>query len=98
MFPFPYYLFYKDGVAPLIVAHFDKESVHAVIMQLEIEDDYSKSHETKEISVKEFLTLNNFAYSLDHPIELPIPRSLSFELDKHVQAFYPPVPTPPPNA
>jgi len=85
------------SVAPLIIAHFNKQTVHAVIMQLEIEND-SKSNDLKENTVKEYFTLNNFGFTLSHPIQLVLPSMISFDHNKHVQAFYPPVPTPPPNA
>jgi hypothetical protein len=83
------------SVAPLIISHFDKKAVNAVIMQLEIENN-AKS-DVKETSVKEYFTLGSFGFTLLHPIQLVLTSMISIDHDKHVQAFYPPVPTPPPN-
>lgn len=84
------------SVAPLIMAHFDKQAVNAVIMQLEIEHN-AKSNDVKESTVKEYFTLSNFGITLSHPIQLTLSSMISSDHDKHVRAFYPPVPTPPPN-
>lgn len=86
------------SVAPLIVAQFDSKAVNAAIMQLEIEDDYAKSHEYKEVAAKEFCTHPNYAFVVDRPIQMSAMLNVSYEHDNHVQAFYPAVPTPPPNA
>ncbi|MBC7915560.1 MAG: hypothetical protein H7Y07_15725, partial [Pyrinomonadaceae bacterium] len=47
------------SVAPLIISHFDKQAVNAVIMQLEIENN-AKSNDAKESAVKEYFTINTF--------------------------------------
>ncbi|MBC7913913.1 MAG: hypothetical protein H7Y07_07305 [Pyrinomonadaceae bacterium] len=85
------------SLAPLVIVHFDKQAVHAVIMQLEIENN-AKSNDVKETSVKEYFTLSSFGLVLLHPTELILISMINVDHDKHVQAFYPPVPTPPPNA
>ncbi|HXH99953.1 MAG TPA: hypothetical protein VNI52_06770 [Sphingobacteriaceae bacterium] len=82
--------------ASLLIAHFDKQTVNEVIMQLEIENN-AKSNEGKEKSVKEYFTWGSFGFALLHFIPLTLPSMISIDHDKHVQAFYPPVPTPPPN-
>ena len=84
------------SVAPLILSHCDKKTVNAVIMQLEIENN-AKTNDVKETSVKEYFTLSNFGFALLHPIQLTLTSMISVDHDKHVQAFYPPVATPPPN-
>lgn len=84
------------SVAPLIIAHCDRQTVNAVIMQLEIENN-AKSNDVKETSVKEYFTLSSFGFTLLHPIQLILTSMISVDHDKHVQAFYPPVATPPPN-
>ena len=84
------------SVAPLVISHFDKKAVNAVIMQLEIENN-SKSNDVKESSVKEYFTLSQFRLALTHPLQLILSSMISVDHDKHLQAFYPAVPTPPPN-
>jgi hypothetical protein len=84
------------SVAPLIVAHFDKQAVNAVIMQLEIEN-HAKPGEVKDSSIKEYLTLIHFRLTQMSPTLLVLPSMISVDHDVHVQAFYPSVPTPPPN-
>ena len=84
------------SVAPLIISHFDKQAVNAVIMQIEIENN-GKTSDVKEIAVKEYFTLSSFRFTLVHPVQLILSSMISIDHDKHVQAFYPPVPTPPPN-
>jgi len=84
------------SAAPLIMSHFDKQAVNAVIMQLEIENN-GKTNDVKESAVKEYFTLGNFGFTLSHPIQLILTSTISVDHDKHVRAFYPAVPTPPPN-
>ena len=84
------------SLAPFIVAHFSQITVNAVIMQLEIENN-SKTTDIKEITVKEYFTQNYYGFALAHQVPLILPSMISFDHDKHVQSFYPPVPTPPPN-
>lgn len=84
------------SVAPLIIAHCDAKTVNAVIMQLEIENN-AKSNDVKETSVKEYFNPSSFGFTLLHPIPLILTSMISVDHDKHVQAFYPPVATPPPN-
>ena len=85
------------AVAPLIISHFDKKAVHAVIMQLEIEHS-SKAGDVKETPTKECFTLSSFGFTALHATQLVLPSMISADHDKHVQAFHPPVATPPPNA
>jgi hypothetical protein len=85
------------SVAPFVLSHFDKKAVNAVIMQLEIEGD-AKTNDVKENTVKEYFTLGSFGFSVHHPTQLVLTSMISVDHDKHVQAFYPVVPTPPPNA
>jgi hypothetical protein len=84
-------------IAPLIAAQFDKQQINAVIMQLEIESN-AKSNDVKESSAKEYFTLNCFKFSLLHPTRFMLPEMISVDHGKHVRAFYPSVPTPPPNS
>ncbi len=84
------------SVAPLIIVHLDPEAVNAVIMQLEIE--HPKSSDAKECGSKEYITLNALCLTLPSPVWILRPATVSTDHDKHVQAFFPSVPTPPPNA
>lgn len=84
------------SVAPLIIAHIDSEAVNAVIMQLEIE--HPKSSDAKESAAKEYITLNSISITLPSPVWILKPVTVNTAQDKHVQAFFPSVPTPPPNA
>lgn len=85
------------SIAPLIIAHFDRQAVNAVIMQLEIENN-EKTKDWKETSVKEYLTVSCYGFTILHPAQIILTSLISADHDKHVQAFYPPVSTPPPNA
>ncbi|WP_207428232.1 hypothetical protein [Pedobacter sp. SYSU D00535] len=84
------------SVAPIVIAHFDRESANAVIMQLEIEHS-PKASDSKEVSVKEYFT--NAAHVLFSPSLTFILKAedISSDHKKHIQSFYPSVPTPPPN-
>ncbi len=84
------------SVAPLIKAHLDCKTVNAVIMQLEIE--HSKPSDGKEFSAKDFISLNLPGISISSPLCMLDTGHVHTDQDKHVQAFYPSVPTPPPNA
>ena len=84
------------SIAPVIIAHFDPESINAVIMQLEIEDN-AKPTDVKEMSVKEYLTVTSYTIDFIRPV-LILKSSLgNDDHAKHLQPFYPSVPTPPPN-
>ena len=84
------------AVAPVIVAQFDSKSVYAAIMQLEIEND-CKPVDVKEMSVKEYLTVTNYYVYLERPVRVILATTGNDDHAKHIQPFYPPVPTPPPN-
>lgn len=81
------------SVAPLIIGDMDEKSVYSVIMQLEIEHQTPKGAEAKW---EEFQTLSQYNFS-QLPIEL-IENTANCFFSSHVQSFYPPVATPPPNA
>lgn len=85
------------SIAPFIVAHFDSKSVNAAIMQLEIEN-HGKTLDVKESQVKEYLSVTTHSQFVTHPVLLFDSSSGNNDLAKHLQPFYPPVPTPPPNS
>lgn len=84
------------SIAPLVITHFDKHTIHAVIMQLEIEHS-AKSNDVKETSAKYYHNVYNVSLALSHSIQLLMDTKNGLEHNKHVSAFYPSVPTPPPN-
>lgn len=84
------------SIAPVIAAQLDPKSVNAAIMQLEIEDD-SKPADIKEMSVKEYLTVTSYYVCLASPVLTITAVTGNDDHAKHIQPFYPAVPTPPPN-
>lgn len=86
------------SLAPFLSSLKCDGTVSAVITQLEIEDSTEKSGDKiKESStLKEYCTAA-FSWSLDLPANTAGGRALNAECRLHVQSFYPPVPTPPPN-
>lgn len=95
-FVFLFIFFVKMGIAtaPLIAISLDADSVYAVIMQLEIESS-NGSDKVKE-TAKEYL-VNFFTASLPGSFQLLCHDRMLVEDDGHFLAFYPSVPTPPPN-
>lgn len=93
---FLFIFFIKMGiaVAPLIAITLDARSVYAVIMQLEIES--SNSSDKGKETTKEYL-YNFFTMSLSSSSQLHHNNKMIMEDDDHFHAFYPSVPTPPPN-
>ena len=84
------------SIAPIILPHLDAASTYAVIMQLEIEDN-AKPTDVKLGTVKEYLTAAGL-YCFSPEVVTIEPEGVSNgDHAKHLQAFYPPVPTPPPN-
>ena len=81
------------SIAPLLVSDMDERSVYSVIMQLEIEHQTPKGAEAKWEQVQSLYQFN-FSQPM---IGLISRQAFSFE-DRHIQSFYPSVPTPPPNA
>ena len=95
-FIFLFIFFVKMGiaVAPLIAITLDAKSVYAVIMQLEIE--HSTSTDKGKETVKEYCS-NFFAASSPESTLLLTGAQMIPEDADHFYAFYPSVPTPPPN-
>jgi hypothetical protein len=86
------------SVAPLIAIHMDSEVVNAVIMQLEIESHSSKGTDQAKDSLNKGEWLSGFGkFNFSRPL---IDIALNHYIlagDYPIQAFYPSVPTPPPN-
>lgn len=86
------------SIAPMIAIHLDSGMVNAVIMQLEIENQSAKGTDpAKEMLNKgEWLTgLSKFKFCSPQ-IDLASSQHV-FLRNYPIQAFYPSVPTPPPN-
>lgn len=99
VFLFIFFLKMVISIAPLIAEQIDSEVVNAVIMQLEIESHSSKgADQAKETLTKgEWLSgFNKFTFSRPL-INLELIRYAQFR-DLPIRAFYPSVPTPPPNS
>ncbi len=86
------------SVAPLIAIHLDSGVVNAVIMQLEIENHSTKGTDSAKETLNkgEWLTgLSKFKFCTP---QVDVASSQHIFLRHHpIQAFYPSVPTPPPN-
>jgi hypothetical protein len=85
------------SVAPLVADHINSEVVNSVIMQLEIENNSAKgADQSKDCFHKEWL--NGFSkFNFSRPqISISL-NQYTFLGDSPIQAFYPSVPTPPPN-
>ncbi len=86
------------AVAPLIAVHMNSEMVNAVIMQLEIENHSSKSADQAKDSLNKGEWLNGFSkFKFCNPqIDIALNQYVLLR-NYPIQAFYPSVPTPPPN-
>ena len=87
------------STAPIFIQQFDRDTLLQVVMQLEIESHSSKgADQTKETLTKgEWLSgFNKFTFSRPL-INLELIRYAQLR-DFPIQAFYPSVPTPPPNS
>jgi hypothetical protein len=85
------------SIAPLIASHLDSRIVNAVIMQIEIETNAKTTDQAKDsIDKSEWLHgLSKFNFSSPHAIITL--NTFTLYGNFHIQAFYPAVPTPPPN-
>ena len=82
-------------IAPFIIKQFDRATVNAVIMQLEIENNGKGSDISKEL-VKEYLAAVHNCDFL-RPVQFIISTPFSDDDIAHFRTYYPSVPTPPPN-
>lgn len=83
-------------LSPVIVKHFDRDIMNAVIMQLEIENNAKGSSDISKELVKDYLYSSAddiFSRVLQCLIATP---SVDDEA-AHLRTFFPSVPTPPPN-
>jgi len=86
------------SIAPLIANHIDSRVVNAVIMQLEIETNpLASSDQAKDTLTKGEWLSGIFKFNFEQPQTwIAIKKYLAMQ-DFHIEAFYPTVPTPPPN-
>jgi hypothetical protein len=86
------------SVAPMIAIRMDSEVVNAVIMQIEIENHSTKGADQAKDSINKGEWLSGLSkFKFCNP-QVDIASNLFIFLrDTHLQAFYPSVPTPPPN-
>lgn len=84
------------SVAPLLVLHFDEGSVRAVIMQIEIENN-ENTETVKEVVAKKLWCNSGYMYSFLLPVQYLSKINFPAYNYRHIQSFYPSVPTPPPN-
>ena len=86
------------SVAPMVTIHMDSEVVNAVIMQLEIENHSTKGSDQAKDSLNKGEWLSGLSKFKFCSPQVDIISKLNTLLrDYPIQAFYPSVPTPPPN-
>ncbi|MHB1177221.1 MAG: hypothetical protein ACYCZO_02710 [Daejeonella sp.] len=86
------------SAAPLVADHINSEVVNAVIMQLEMENHSAKSPEKSKDCIDKGEWLSGFSkYNFSRPQIAIASKGYAFLRHSPIQAFYPPVPTPPPN-
>lgn len=86
------------SVAPLIAVHVDSKFMNSVIMQLEIETNSSKGLDQSKDSLTKgecLASVVKFNFEEPHQLVKSIKYILSQDLD--IEAFYPRIPSPPPN-
>ncbi len=87
------------STAPIFIHGFDREALLQVVLQLEIENNNGKSgssDQLKDIFAKDY-TRSSVLFSLHPPIDMDTDANVVINDARHIRAFYPSVPTPPPN-
>ena len=87
------------STAPIFTPDFDREALLQVVLQLEIENNNGKSglgDQAKDVFAKGYLRLTTY-FSLQPPTDYTTEANFISNDAQHVCAFYPAVPTPPPN-
>ena len=86
------------SIAPLIADHIDNRIVNAVIMQIEIETNASKSLDQAKESLNKGEWLSGiYKFNLTSPHTCVALKKYSARSQFLVESFFPSVPTPPPN-
>jgi hypothetical protein len=87
------------SIAPLIANQIDNKIVNAVIMQLEIETNASKGLDQAKDTLAKSEWLNGFyKFSFSRPDSIFAMNTYILMQSYQIQAFYPTIPTPPPNS
>ncbi|WP_411273955.1 hypothetical protein [Daejeonella sp.] len=86
------------SVAPMVASHMDSEVINAVIMQLEIENHSTKGVDQAKDSLNkgEWLSGSSKFKFCNPQVDICSNKYILLR-DYPFQAFYPSVPTPPPN-
>lgn len=87
------------STAPIFTPDFDRQALLQVVLQLEIENNNGKSglgDQVKDVFAKGYLKLAT-DFALQPPTDYTIEATFISNDARHVCAFYPAVPTPPPN-
>src|SRR5690606_37120463 len=82
-----------------IFIQFDRDALLQVVLQLEIENNNGKSgigDQVKDIFTKGYFRLASHV-GLQPPVQLAMQANFLANDARHIRAFYPAVPTPPPN-
>jgi hypothetical protein len=86
------------STAPIFIHGFDRQALLQVVLQLEIENNNGKSglsDQAKDLFAKGFQLATYF--SLQPPTDYTVETNFVSNDAQHIRAFYPAVPTPPPN-
>jgi len=81
------------ATAPIYINFSDNERIIEVIMQLELE---GKSQGSLDV-VEKGIVFNNFLLRFNSPFTIATQQSFSLKNARDIIAFFPSVPTPPPN-
>ncbi|SDM94600.1 hypothetical protein SAMN05421813_1303 [Daejeonella rubra] len=98
VFLFIFFIKMVISIAPLLADHLDSKIVNAVIMQLEIETHSSKGADQAKDSLNKGEWLSGlYKFNFEQPHKLIANKEYIAMQDYHIEAFYPTIPTPPPN-
>jgi len=87
------------STVPIFIHKFDRDTLLQVVLQLEIENNNGKSglgDQVKDIFAKGYPKLSTY-FGLQPPTHLTTKANFIADDERHIRAFYPTVPTPPPN-
>jgi len=87
------------STAPIFIHQFDRDALLQVVMQLEIENNNGKSgigDQVKDIFAKDYAK-SIIHFTLQPPTDFFTQTNFITDDERHIRAFYPSVPTPPPN-
>ncbi len=90
--------FLKIGIsfAPLVIPHFDSKTMSSIMLEFEGDDCEKSPEKIKDCCFKGFYsTENNFSF-INPLLALSI-KAVTQHANKHLQLYYPSVPTPPPS-